>query len=491
MKDITGWTKIVNSNGLKGLLLLVLLLGTAQAQVLVPAGASWSYLDDGSNQSVMWQLDGVFDDSGWDTGAAPLGFGNGNEATVVAAAPVTIYFRHAFNVNDPALYNSLTIRLRRDDGAVVYLNGTEIARSNMPDCNITSTTRALSAVNGSDELTFFEHAVISPTLLHSGSNVIAVEVHQANTTGNELIFDLELIANDTGNTNTPPTISLTAPAQNAVFKTGTDIAIAALAEDSDGIISQVEFRADGAVIATDTDTPYQFTWTGAATGAHTLSAIAYDDGGLNTVSAAITITVVANTPPAVTITAPAGGALFRTGATIDIQASASDGDGTVARVDFFAGAQLIGSAATAPYSTAWQNVAAGNYALTAVAYDNDNVSTTSAAVNISVANPVNSPPTISFNPPQPGALIIAGTQVVIIASATDPDGNIVRVEFLVDGILLTSDTTAPYSAVWPAVDLGSHDLTAIAYDNDGNSTSVQITVSVTAPDDLIFQNNFE
>jgi Bacterial Ig domain/PLD-like domain len=101
-----------------------------------------------------------------------------------------------------------------------------------------------------------------------------------------------------------------------------------------------------------------------------------------------------NAPPTVTLTSPAGGATFTAGATIALAASASDSDGTVAKVDFYAGTTLLGTSTTAPYSLSWTSVPAGSYTLTAVATDNGGATTTSPAVAVSVTS---APP-----PPPPG-----------------------------------------------------------------------------------------
>lgn len=91
-----------------------------------------------------------------------------------------------------------------------------------------------------------------------------------------------------------------------------------------------------------------------------------------------------NTPPTVAITGPTAGASFTAPATITLTASASDSDGTIAKVEFFSGNTLIGTATTSPYSVTWSNVLAGTYSLTAVATDSGNASTTSTAVSIDV-----------------------------------------------------------------------------------------------------------
>src|SRR5437667_495149 len=106
----------------------------------------------------------------------------------------------------------------------------------------------------------------------------------------------------------------------------------------------------------------------------------------------------ANTPPSVTITNPVNGAVFAAPANVTVQAKASDADGNVASVELFANATLVGTVTTAPYSLTASNLAAGNYALRAVAVDNGGLSSTSAVVNISVVTPVSvtvSPPLIT------------------------------------------------------------------------------------------------
>ena len=94
--------------------------------------------------------------------------------------------------------------LLRDDGAVVYLNGTEVARSNLPAGAITATTFATTAVGGADESTFYPFTVSASGLV-SGTNVLAVEVHQSDRTSTDISFDLELTGTPVGSaTSTPP-----------------------------------------------------------------------------------------------------------------------------------------------------------------------------------------------------------------------------------------------------------------------------------------------
>ncbi|MBI4127872.1 MAG: hypothetical protein HY459_02245 [Parcubacteria group bacterium] len=165
---------------------------------LIAKGDTWKYLDNGTDQRTAWW--GVtFNDAGWKSGPAQLGYGDGDEQTVVSFGPnskrkyITTYFRRTFAVLDPASFSKLALSLLRDDGAVVYLNGVEVMRSNMPTGTITYTTLAASTIDGSKE-TLFHSAELNLGLLVSGANVVAVEIHQRQKTSSDISFDLELVA---------------------------------------------------------------------------------------------------------------------------------------------------------------------------------------------------------------------------------------------------------------------------------------------------------
>ncbi|HEU4665546.1 MAG TPA: glycosyl hydrolase family 18 protein [Dokdonella sp.] len=91
-----------------------------------------------------------------------------------------------------------------------------------------------------------------------------------------------------------------------------------------------------------------------------------------------------NQPPSVSITAPANGSTFAAGASITVNATASDSDGSVTKVEFFRGATSLGVDTSSPYSVTWSNAAAGSYSLTAIATDNLGATTTSGAVSVTV-----------------------------------------------------------------------------------------------------------
>lgn len=126
---------------------------------LVAAGSTWRYLDDGSDQGTAWRA-AAFDDSGWAEGAAELGYGDSDEATVVSyggnasAKHTTTYFRIEFEAAGVAGFTRADLALLRDDGAAVYLNGVEVYRSNLPGGAIASSTFASSAIGNPEESTF-------------------------------------------------------------------------------------------------------------------------------------------------------------------------------------------------------------------------------------------------------------------------------------------------------------------------------------------------
>ncbi|MGV3581970.1 MAG: Ig-like domain-containing protein [Methylophilus sp.] len=192
--------------------------------------------------------------------------------------------------------------------------------------------------------------------------------------------------------NVAPTVSLTAPANNAAYTQGTAIAITANAADSDGTVAKVEFYDGATLINTDTAAPYTYNWANAAVGTHTITAKATDNAGAVTASAAITVVVNApvNVAPTVSITAPANNATYIQGTGITLTANAADTDGTVAKVEFYDGATLLGTSTAAPYTYIWANAAVGTHTITAKATDNSGAVTTSAAVNVTVNAPTTS-----------------------------------------------------------------------------------------------------
>ncbi|WP_191963480.1 alkaline phosphatase PhoX [Pseudotamlana haliotis] len=157
------------------------------------SGSIWRYNDTGADLGTAWKEIG-YDDSAWQTGAAQLGYGDGDEITTLSYGGdsqnkhITYYLRYEFNIADASNYGDLIFNLLRDDGVVVYLNGTEVIRDNMPEGEITYNTIAESTVGGGDEDAFFPFSIENS--LKDGVNVIAVELHQRSKTSSDLGFDM-------------------------------------------------------------------------------------------------------------------------------------------------------------------------------------------------------------------------------------------------------------------------------------------------------------
>ena len=184
--------------------------------------------------------------------------------------------------------------------------------------------------------------------------------------------------------NPPPTVSITSPSNGASFITGSVVAIAANASDNVSVAS-VEFFVDGVSQGIDNTSPYTANYT-AVSGSHSLTARATDNPGAQSTSAAISITVANNPPPTVSITSPSNNTSFIVGATVTINANASD-NGSVASVEFFVDGVSQGLDNTSPYSVNYTGVL-GSHTLTARATDNLGAQSTSSTININVVSTI-------------------------------------------------------------------------------------------------------
>jgi len=170
--------------------------------VLIAKEQDWKYSDTGTDFGSSWK-NADFSDSSWKTGQAEFGYGEDDENTVVSFGPrssnkqITTYFRKNFSLGNKQNVSDLTLLLKCDDGAVIYLNGNEIQRYNMPTGAVDYTTRASGSISGDDESNFHTYFFDGENLIN-GNNVIAVEVHQNSESSSDLSFDLELKAKMAG-----------------------------------------------------------------------------------------------------------------------------------------------------------------------------------------------------------------------------------------------------------------------------------------------------
>ncbi len=169
---------------------MLLLLATVAAFEGLHPGSTWSYWDGGALSGSPAWYSTAYDDSAWSAGAAPLGFGGtGVETTLAAHGGYTWYFRTTFDVADASAVTEALLDLTADDGAVVYLNGTEAGRWNMPTGTVTGTTAASASTPS--PLSWTDQS-LSTAALVDGENLLAVEVHQRSVTSSDIYLDLGL-----------------------------------------------------------------------------------------------------------------------------------------------------------------------------------------------------------------------------------------------------------------------------------------------------------
>ncbi|MBQ4852674.1 Ig-like domain-containing protein [Pseudoalteromonas sp. MMG012] len=341
-----------------------------------------------------------------------------------------------------------------------------------------------------------------------------------------------------GMPNVSPTIELTAPLNNAQYRQGEQVKIAASAADSDGQVTNVTFWVNDTLLATDDSAPYETLWDATA-GNQQIKAIVKDNKNA-TASAIATISVsqpgsggCANIPnyqasgnystgdvvahnnnkyrcdigpwcssdalwayepgvgqawtdawtdqgicaikPIITFNSPAANSTLLKDRNYDIAVAASDADGQVSQVDIYAGNGLLASLTQAPYQVNWVPQQLGAIQLKAIATDDEGNQTTNSQIVTITDKPIVS----SITSPVAGSQLALGSSTQLTADASALVGQVTQVSFAVDGVLVATDTTAPYSTQYTPASLGNKTITAIAQDNLGNqATSEGISVKV-------------
>jgi predicted Rdx family selenoprotein len=353
--------------------------------------------------------------------------------------------------------------------------------------------------------------------------------------------------------NGPPSVSLMSPADGANYLAPATIALSASASDSDGSITQVAFYAGTTLLATDTGTPYTFSWSSVPVGNYSLTAVATDNSGASTTSGAVIVHVVnppsstpfGGTPAAIPglieaenfddggegiayhdlTSVNSGGQYRQTGVdietcsdvgggyslgyvavgewlkyTVSVAATASytfearvasPGTGGTFHVEID-GVDATGALAvpnTGGWQT-WRSVLLGGIPLTAgshvmrVVIDTNGPLGYFGNLNYFRWTPpgFNNPPSVSLTTPANGANYFAPASIALNANASDSDGSVTQVAFYAGTSLLATDTASPFTFTWNSVPLGDYSLTAVATDNAGaTSTSAAVIVHVLPP----------
>ncbi|CAH0532895.1 hypothetical protein VST7929_00742 [Vibrio stylophorae] len=336
-----------------------------------------------------------------------------------------------------------------------------------------------------------------------------------------------------------PSVNLTSPQAGQSAQVGELVTLSADASDQDGLVSQVSFYVNETLVSTDTSAPYSATWTATA-GKAQIRAEALDDDNLAGKSQVVTLEVqnagsggcagvpayvpgntynagdevahleqkyrcdvagwcssdslwayepgkgahwqdawtglgICAAKPVVTISAPAQDAVLLAGGMQTITATATDEDGTIAKVDFYLGQTLLGTVNKAPYQLDWTAVALGEQVIRVAATDNEGL-VGESSVRVSVSD---QPIVAQLTAPESGRTLGLGKATKISANATSLVSDVAQVDFLVNGQIVGSDKTAPYSVSWTPAAIGQATIVANAVDAAGNSAqSAGHTVNV-------------
>ncbi|GMQ46036.1 Ig-like domain-containing protein [Vibrio sp. 10N] len=343
-----------------------------------------------------------------------------------------------------------------------------------------------------------------------------------------------------GGANVAPSVSITSPANYAQLAVGNVVTFSATAGDADGTVNQVVFALDGVSIATLTSAPYTTEWL-TELGNYQLTVTATDDdGAATTVSQLFSVVDVTNQPPSVTL--QSSSSQISVGESVTLTASPLDSDGTIAQVDFVVSGAVVDSLTTPPWQSNWSAASAGDYVIEAVVTDDAGASSQSPAITVtatavaggkcsdaavyvagnsyqtgqnvtnngslyqcSVAGWCSSDSAWAYEPgaglywqdawnslgacatapeitlvsPSEGQTVLLGADVNIQASINDADGTVVSAEASVNGASLGLISTAPYQWMWNAIGSGETTVTVAATDNEGNTSQVKRTLSIT------------
>ena len=238
----------------------------------------------------------------------------------------------------------------------------------IPPCSVLTNATVSWRGNGNGDPASSQY-IPAVFALSAGTHQLIITGREANTTlGTITIAAI-----------TPPTIALTAPANNAAFTAPAAINLAASVTANGHSITQVQFYNGATLLGSAATTPYNFSWTNVSAGSYSLTAQAVYDSGSTVASTAANVTVTNVPLPSVALISPADGASYLAPATISLAASVTTNGHSITQVQFYAGATLLGTATKTPFGYSWTNVNAASYSLTARAVYDSGSTVSSAA----------------------------------------------------------------------------------------------------------------
>lgn len=437
---------------------------------LIARGAVWKYWNHLEAPPAAWK-EAAFDDAQWASGPAQLGYGDGDEATVMFAnvagsrRPVTAHFRKRFEVAHAAAVANLVMKILRDDGAVVYLNGVEVYRNNMPDGAVDGQTLALTSIN-QDAEKLYVAGLLPANRLVDGVNVLAVEIHQVVAGSADLSFDLELAGNAA-----PAGDAQTLIPKGSLWKyldNGSDQGTAWVAPGFDDSAWKSGFGPLG--YANDNEA----------------TIVSYGpDPEHKYITTYFRKTFTVANPAAIS--------------NLQVRVMRDDGAATylngvqITRGNLAAGATYLtrarsnyGPPAETKYYTANVNPAllvAGENVLAAEVhqYSGGSVDLSFDLELVTSNGAPNVPPVVVLTRPAAQETFTAPAEIALAAEVRTGSSEVLWVEFFANGQLVGRDTTAPYTATWSQVPAGTYQVQAIATDARRNTAASPAATIVVGP----------
>ncbi|PKW26708.1 fibronectin type III domain-containing protein [Phycicoccus duodecadis] len=327
------------------------LLTTESARSLfVGSGTPVRFWSTGTAPAGAWTTT-AYSDTAWSTGAGELGYGDGDEDVVISPLGVTHYFRTAFTVPSLASVGNPRLRLLLDDGAVAYLNGTELVRENMPTGAIGDTSLAVNGIGGTDEMDWSSYAIPAGRLVQ-GANVLAVEVHNSSTTSSDVSYAARVEYTSSAPTAPAAPTGVTATPSSA---TSVEVSWAGSAGATGYLVQR-----DGVTVATVASTAFSDSGLVPST-SYGYRVIATNSTGASAPSATVTATTPAAPTPPPTPGAPVVGTVGATSVQLGWTAVAGATGYTVLRD----GRPVAATASTAYLDTGLTPATAYDYSLVA------------------------------------------------------------------------------------------------------------------------------
>ncbi len=327
----------------------------------------------------------------------------------------------------------------------------------------------------------------TPVADNRNHSIQAIAVDNSGNTGFSGPTTVRIVSGSVPDT-LAPVIAIINPVSGATVS-GTVPVIPQVVEETK--LLKVEYYVDGLLEHTSGESPYDFLWnvSGYINGStHTIFARAFDENQNNSYSSSISVIVnsdviVDNTPPVAAILYPTTGSTVS--GTVDVMVNASDNVG-VDSVDFYVDGNLRSSLSQEPWQFSW-NVSSlqngSSHQIFVTAYDSSGNQATSPVITVTVQsnNVIDvTPPSVAIMYPSSGSTITAGEMVTISVDAQDNTA-VQKVEFYIDGNLVSTDNNSPYKYDWDTTGLGNsrpHTIYVKAYDSQGNTATALTTVVI-------------